>query len=156
MTLRTVACQTPTSMEFSKQQWRSGLPFPSPSENFPTQESNPGLLHYRQNFTIWATREVLNVRKLFRYEMKNDFGNICLLEIVSSYKYVNLSLLSDKSFKTKQQRERIETIFWQMSLKKKLLSKNSISQAKCSFHWYITYISYYTILDSNSKWDLLS
>ena len=53
--------------------------------------------------------------------MKNDFGNICFLEIVSSYKYVNLSLLSDKSFKTKQQRERIETIFWQMSLKKKLL-----------------------------------
>ena len=30
--------------------------------------------------------------------MKNDFGNICVLEIVSFYKYVNLSLLSDKSF----------------------------------------------------------
>ena len=43
----TVACQAPLSMGFSRQEYWSGLPFPSPGV-FPTQESNPGLLHYRQ------------------------------------------------------------------------------------------------------------
>ena len=43
----TVACQTPLSMGFSRQEYWSGLPFPSPGI-FPTQESNPGLLHCRQ------------------------------------------------------------------------------------------------------------
>ena len=43
----TVACQVPLSMEFSEQEYWSGLPFPSHGI-FPTQESNPGLLHFRQ------------------------------------------------------------------------------------------------------------
>ena len=43
----TVACQTPLSMGFSRQGYWSGLPFPSP-KIFPTQGSNPGLLHCRQ------------------------------------------------------------------------------------------------------------
>ena len=43
----TVARQAPLSMEFSRQEYWSGLPFPSLGI-FPTQESNPGLLHYRQ------------------------------------------------------------------------------------------------------------
>ena len=37
----------PLSMEFSRREYWSGLPFPSP-RIFPTQGSNPGLLHYRQ------------------------------------------------------------------------------------------------------------
>ena len=36
--------QAPLSMEFSRQEYWSGLPFPS-SEIFPTQGSNPGLPH---------------------------------------------------------------------------------------------------------------
>ena len=36
-----------TSMEFSRQEYWSGLPFPSPG-NFPTQGLNPGLPHCRQ------------------------------------------------------------------------------------------------------------
>ena len=47
VTLWTVACQAPLSMGFSRQEYWSGLPFPSPGV-FPTQESNPGLLHCRQ------------------------------------------------------------------------------------------------------------
>ena len=38
----TVACQAPLSMEFSRLEYWSGLPFPFPG-NFPTQGSNPGL-----------------------------------------------------------------------------------------------------------------
>ena len=37
-------CQAPPSMGFSRQEYWSGLPFPSPG-NFPTQGSNPGLPH---------------------------------------------------------------------------------------------------------------
>ena len=32
MTLWTVACQAPLSMEFSRQEYWSGLPFPSPGD----------------------------------------------------------------------------------------------------------------------------
>ena len=39
--------QAPLSMEFFRQEYWSGLLFPS-SGIFPTQGSNPGLLHYRQ------------------------------------------------------------------------------------------------------------
>ena len=42
----TVACQAPLSMEFSRHEYWSGLPFPSPGI-FPTQGSNLGLLHCR-------------------------------------------------------------------------------------------------------------
>ena len=40
----TVAHQAPLSMEFSRQEYWSGLPFPSPGI-FPTQELNLHLLH---------------------------------------------------------------------------------------------------------------
>ena len=43
----TVACQAPLSMGFPRQEYWSGLPFPSPGI-FPTQGSNLGLLHCRQ------------------------------------------------------------------------------------------------------------
>ena len=53
-----VACQAPLSMEFSRQEYWSELPFPSPGikqvspprdqTGIPTQGSNPGLLHCRQ------------------------------------------------------------------------------------------------------------
>ena len=51
----TVSCQTPLSMEFSRQEYWSGLPC-SPPGIFPTQELNPGLLHCRQllyQLSLW-------------------------------------------------------------------------------------------------------
>ena len=42
-TPRTVACQAPLSMEFSRQEYWNGLPFPSPGDL-----PNPSLLHCRQ------------------------------------------------------------------------------------------------------------
>ena len=41
----TIACQAPLSMEFSRQEYWSGLPFP-PSGDLPTQRLNPHLLQY--------------------------------------------------------------------------------------------------------------
>ena len=43
----TVAHQAPLSMGFSKQEYWSGLPFPSPGD-LPDSGINPGLLHGRQ------------------------------------------------------------------------------------------------------------
>ena len=42
-----LAYQAPPSMEFSRQEYWSGLPFPSPGD-LPNQGSNPVLLHCRQ------------------------------------------------------------------------------------------------------------
>ena len=47
MTEWAVAHQVPLSMGFSRQEYWSVLPFPSPGI-FPTQGWNSGLLHYRQ------------------------------------------------------------------------------------------------------------
>ena len=47
MTAWTVAHQTPLSMQFSRQKYWSGLPFPSPGDP-QIQGSNLGLLHCRQ------------------------------------------------------------------------------------------------------------
>ena len=54
----TVAYQAPLSMGFSRQEYWSGLPFPSPGEI-----PNPGIeprfpALQADTFTLWATREV--------------------------------------------------------------------------------------------------
>ena len=53
---RTVACQAPLSMGFSRQEHWSGLPFPSPGV-FLTQGLNQSLLHSRQVLYHRSTRE---------------------------------------------------------------------------------------------------
>ena len=53
----TVACQAPLSMEFPRQNYWGGLPFPS-SGDLPVQKSNMCLLCCRQSLYHWATREV--------------------------------------------------------------------------------------------------
>ena len=45
--LGTVACQAPLSMDFSKQEYWSGFPFPSPGD-LPNPETEPGSPHSRQ------------------------------------------------------------------------------------------------------------
>ena len=49
-----VTCQAPLSMEFSTQEYWSGLPFPTPGD-LPDQGSNPchlPLLHWQENYII--------------------------------------------------------------------------------------------------------
>ena len=61
-----LACQAPLSMEFSRQEYWSGLPFPSLGylrdhfllqKIFPTHGSNPRLLHCKQLLYHWASGE---------------------------------------------------------------------------------------------------
>ena len=53
----TVDCQAPLSMGFSRPQYWSELPFPTPGD-LPDPKIEPGLPHCRQFFTTWATWKV--------------------------------------------------------------------------------------------------
>ena len=55
----TVAYQAPPCMGFSRQEYWSGLPFPSPGD-LPYPWIEPG-----RHFTVWATREVHHCRNQF-------------------------------------------------------------------------------------------
>ena len=52
----TVACQAPPSMEFSKQDYWKGLPFPSPGD-LPVPGIEPRSPTLRADCTVWVTRE---------------------------------------------------------------------------------------------------
>ena len=54
----TVACQAPLSMGFSRQEYWSGLPFPSPGESSQPRGRN-GSPTLQADSTVWATRETL-------------------------------------------------------------------------------------------------
>ena len=56
-TPQTVAHQAPLSIEFSRHEYWSGVPFPSP-EDLPDQGSNPGVLHCRQILYHLSYREI--------------------------------------------------------------------------------------------------
>ena len=56
------AHQAPLSMEVSKQEYWSELPFPSPG-NLPTQGLNPGLLHHSQILYGLSHQGSLNIWK---------------------------------------------------------------------------------------------
>ena len=61
VTLWTVAHQTPLSMEFSRQEHWSGLPFPSPGD-LPNPGIGTRVSHIAGRlFTNWTTREDLNI-----------------------------------------------------------------------------------------------
>ena len=57
----TIAHQAPLPMDFSRQEYWSGLPLPF----FPTQGSNLHLLHCRQNLYHWSTGEAPNWHSTF-------------------------------------------------------------------------------------------
>ena len=62
----TVARQAPLSMEFTRQEYWSGLPFPSPGD-LPDQGSNLGLLHYNQ--TLYHLSHQGSPGKLIDYSL---------------------------------------------------------------------------------------
>ena len=80
----TVAHQAPLSMEFSRQEYWSRLPFPSPGD-LPNQESNPCLLHCRQIPYHLSYREVLfylllNIKyALIKHQIPDDILKSSLL-----------------------------------------------------------------------------
>ena len=67
---QTVACQSPLSMEFSRQEYLSGLPFPSPGDL-----PNPG---------IETGSPALQADSL-----------LCLFRVVTSYGYHHIQLIRD-------------------------------------------------------------
>ena len=79
MTPGTVACQAPLSMEFSRKEYWSGLPFPSPG-NLPDPGLNMGLLHCRQILyhLSWATREALSRASFRAIQPSTRLPQVCL------------------------------------------------------------------------------
>ena len=71
MTPRTTASQAPLSIEFPRQEYWRGLSFPSPGI-FPTQGSNPCLLHCGQFLYRWDTREAQTSR-IFQFKLYNEW-----------------------------------------------------------------------------------
>ena len=53
----TVACQAPLSMEFSRPEYRSGLPFPSLEGSSQPRDQTQVSRVAGRFFTVWATRE---------------------------------------------------------------------------------------------------
>ena len=77
-TLWTVACQALLSMEFSRQEYWNGLPFPSP-ETFPTQELNPDLLHCKQilYWAIWEAHYLLEFAQIHESVILSNHLILC-------------------------------------------------------------------------------
>ena len=78
-TLWTVACQVPLSMGFSRQEYWSGLPFPSPGDR-PNPEvksmslTSPALAAgFFTTNTTWEAREQLEANKRDNLEEMNSF-----------------------------------------------------------------------------------
>ena len=83
-TLRTVACQAPVFMGFSRQEYWSGLPFPSLGNLLnPRSESGSACIVSRF-FTLWVTREALYL--LSKY--------LCLFFLDIQFKLPTLTKLS--------------------------------------------------------------
>ena len=77
----TVAYKAPPSVGFSRQEYRSGLPFLL-QRIFPTQESNPGRPHCRQIF--YLKNRQLNNKSLISSDMLYIFR---FLELFHKYMY---------------------------------------------------------------------
>ena len=72
----TVACHSPLSMGFSRQEYRSGLSFPPPGD-LPNPGLKPGSPALAGRFfTVWVTREalyiILQLKKKERNQKKRD------------------------------------------------------------------------------------
>ena len=78
-TLITVTCQAPLSMEFPRQEYWSGQPFPS-SGDLPTEESNLSLVLWltdslppsHQGFFFMFTQKEYRIKIICKYAYKNS------------------------------------------------------------------------------------
>ena len=58
----TVACQAPLSMEFCRQEYSSGLPFPSPGD-LPDPEIKPGSLALQAGTTLKSPEDSTAIKQ---------------------------------------------------------------------------------------------
>ena len=68
MTLWTVACQAPLSTEFSRHEYWSGLPYPSPGD-FPNLGSESGSPHCRPGSLLSEPPGITDANKIGRIQM---------------------------------------------------------------------------------------
>ena len=101
----TVACQAPLSIEFSQQEYWSGLPFPSPGD-FPDVGWNPclfRLLHCRRilyRCAIWEAMYggpslmlSIEVNLKFRYQIDIQISSRCQYQIsILAFKWVSCEI----------------------------------------------------------------
>ena len=93
MTPWTVARQAPLSMEFSRQEYWSELPFHSPAI-FPTQESNPGLLDCKQILYYLSHTGSKQIFPLFQREILSLSSKVvCCTNILENSLGQKLSML---------------------------------------------------------------
>ena len=94
-TLRIVAHQVPLSVGFSRQEYWSGLPFPSPGDLL-TQGLNPGLPHYRQ--TLYHLSHQRSPQKMICNSVKfislKAFHLLMMITIIRSDQ-ISRSVVSD-------------------------------------------------------------
>ena len=85
MTPWTVACQAPLSMEFSRQEYWSGLPFPAPRD-LPEPEIKPRVSHIAGRFfTVWAVSAFIICTHTYKYRESDMTG-----QLVQLHKYRSL------------------------------------------------------------------
>ena len=90
--LWTAACQAPLSMEFSRQEYWSGLPFPSPRD-LPNPGTEPESLMFPASSVFLSLVSHLAKRKLL--ELNNEFGKIAN-DKINTQKSVSLLYANNK------------------------------------------------------------
>ena len=82
----TAAYQAPPSMGFSRQEYWSGLPFPSPGESSQPRDRTQVSHIAGRCFNLWATREALSVyRKMQKSGLTESIAFVCNSAIWSQY-----------------------------------------------------------------------
>ena len=77
----TIAHQAPLSVEFSRQEYWSGLPFPSPGD-LPYPGIKPGSAALQADSTLLATREAPIKNKIKKHQMSKISYIICNIYVM--------------------------------------------------------------------------
>ena len=72
----TVAHQAPPSMGFSRQEYWSGLPFPSPGESSQPRDRSQVSHIAGRCFNLWATKEALRILEWVSFPSLGDLPNL--------------------------------------------------------------------------------
>ena len=90
----TIAYQAPQSMEFPRQEYWSGLPFPSPG-NLPDPGIKPGFPALRADaFTLWATRKAAKLLEKIKVLVPLSCPTLCdpveiYLDVLGPYSLIS-------------------------------------------------------------------